>query len=211
MSNTALVAVVGASCSGKTALAEALAARFSPGEVAVIGEDAYYKRQDHLSMDERVTTNYDHPDAFDHELLVAQLEKLQRGEAIDCPTYDYVMHNRSAETRRIEPRPVVIIEGILLYHLDALRERFDLKVFMDTPLDICLARRVRRDVSERGRTVDSVLDQYETTVRPMYLKYTEPSRYQSDLIVPMGGRNMVTLGVLQSELQRLLNKSIESA
>jgi len=166
MSNTALVAVVGASCSGKTALAEALAARFSPGEVAVIGEDAYYKRQD---------------------------------------------HNRSAETRRIEPRPVVIIEGILLYHLDALRERFDLKVFMDTPLDICLARRVRRDVSERGRTVDSVLDQYETTVRPMYLKYTEPSRYQSDLIVPMGGRNMVTLGVLQSELQRLLNKSIESA
>ena len=199
------ISIVGASCSGKTALANNIAKRFSEHQVSVIAEDAYYKRQDHLSNEERISINYDHPSAFDHDLLSQHIHQLQTGESVACPTYDYVNHNRSDETTPVSATPVVIVEGILLYHKLALRNLFALKLFVDTPLDICLARRVERDVIERGRTVDSVLSQYQKTVRPMYREFIEPSKYYADLIVPMGGNNEVALGVLDSKITHLIS------
>ena len=198
------ISVVGASCSGKTALANNIAKRFSQDQVSVIAEDAYYKRQDHLSMDERITTNYDHPNAFDHALLMEHIGLLQEGESIHAPCYDYVNHTRAEETQCIDATPVIILEGIMLYHTESLRDLFELKLFVDTPLDICLARRVERDVVERGRTLESVLTQYQQTVRPMFLEFIEPSKYYADLIVPMGGKNEVALGVLDSEITQLI-------
>lgn len=199
------ISIVGASCSGKTALANNIAKRFNNDQVSVIAEDAYYKRQDHLTMDERVLTNYDHPNAFDHELLMEHISCLQRGESIECPTYDYVNHTRANETTKLEATPVVILEGIMLYHTDELRQLFELKLFVDTPLDICLARRVERDVVERGRTLGSVLTQYQQTVRPMFLEFIEPSKYYADLIVPMGGNNKVALSVLDSKITHMIH------
>jgi len=139
-------------------------------------------------MEERVKTNYDHPSAFDHELLMDHISCLQRGESIESPTYSYVEHTRATEVNVIEATPVVIFEGLLLYHTEALRKFFELKLFVDTPLDVCLARRTQRDVLERGRTLESVLTQYQETVRPMFLEFIEPSKYYADLIVPMGGQ-----------------------
>ena len=199
------ISVVGASCSGKTALADNIAKRFEANQVSVIAEDSFYKRQDHLCIEERVETNYDHPSAFDHDLLGEQIAQLRSGLSIECPTYDYVNHNRADETITIHSTPVVIVEGILLYHSQELRDLFSLKLFVDTPLDICLARRVKRDVNERGRTVDSVLSQYQRTVRPMYREFIEPSKFYADLIVPMGGRNPIALDVLDSKIRHLIN------
>jgi len=201
------ISIVGASCSGKTALAQNIAKRFTGHEVSVITEDSYYKRQDHLTLDERVETNYDHPNAFDHALLCQHIDQLRQGKAIECPTYDYVHHNRADETITLGATPVVIIEGILLYHMKSLRDLFSLKLFIDTPLDICLARRIERDVNERGRTVDSVLSQYQKTVRPMYREFIEPSKFYADLIVPMGGRNPIALDVLDSKIRQLITAS----
>ena len=203
------ISIVGASCSGKTALAHNIAARFAKEQVSVIAEDAYYKRQDHLSIEERITTNYDHPNAFDHALLCEHIDQLRQGSAIDCPTYDYVNHNRAEATVTVAATPVIIIEGILLYHMKALRDLFSLKLFIDTPLDICLARRVERDVNERGRTVESVLSQYQATVRPMYNEFIEPSKFYADLIVPMGGRNPIALDVLDSKIRQLISTSTD--
>ena len=199
------ISIVGASCSGKTALANNIAKRFSDHQVCVIAEDAYYKRQDHLSHDERISINYDHPSAFDHDLLSQHIHQLRTGQPVATPTYDYVTHNRADETISVSATPVVIVEGILLYHKPELRDLFALKLFVDTPLDICLARRVDRDVIERGRTVDSVLSQYQKTVRPMYQEFIEPSKYYADLIVPMGGNNEVALGVLDSKITSLID------
>ena len=201
------ISIVGASCSGKTALAHNIAKRFEGHQVSVIAEDSYYKPQDHLSLDERVGTNYDHPAAFDHALLCEHIDQLRRGKPVECPTYDYVHHNRSDKTETVTATPVVIIEGILLYHMKALRDLFSLRLFIDTPLDICLARRVERDVNERGRTVDSVLSQYLKTVRPMYREFIEPSKFHADLIVPMGGRNSIALDVLDSKIRQLITAS----
>ena len=201
------ISIVGASCSGKTALAQNIVKRFAADQVSVIAEDSYYKRQDHLSVEERVSINYDHPNAFDHALLCEHIDQLRLGQSIECPTYDYVNHNRADETTPISATPVVIIEGILLYHMKALRDLFSLKLFIDTPLDICLARRIERDVNERGRTVDSVLSQYQKTVRPMYREFIEPSKFHADLIVPMGGRNPIALDVLDSKIRQLISTS----
>lgn len=198
------ISIVGASCSGKTALANNIAKRFSDHQVSVIAEDAYYNRQDDLSMEERINTNYDHPNAFDHDLLSQHIHQLRSGKSVATPTYDYVNHNRADATVSVPATPVVILEGILLYHTSELRNLFALKLFVDTPLDICLARRVERDVIERGRTVGSVLSQYQKTVRPMYREFIEPSKYYADLIVPMGGNNEVALGVLDSKITRLI-------
>ena len=198
------IAIVGASCSGKTALAHNIAKRFGSHQVNVIAEDAYYNRQDHLTMDERVVANYDHPNAFDHRLLCEHIDQLRQGQLVDCPTYDYVNHNRAGKTVRVDSTPVVIVEGILLYHMKALRDLFSLKLFIDTPLDICLARRVERDVNERGRTIGSVLAQYQKTVRPMFQEFIEPSKFYADLIVPMGGRNPIALDVLDSKIRQLV-------
>ena len=201
------ISIVGASCSGKTALAHNIAKGFAGHQVSVIAEDAYYKRQDHLTLEERIETNYDHPSAFDHALLCEHIDSLRQGKSIECPTYDYVHHNRAEKTETVNTTPVVIVEGILLYHKQELRDLFSLKLFIDTPLDICLARRVERDVNERGRTVDSVLSQYQKTVRPMYREFIEPSKFYADLIVPMGGRNPIALDVLDSKIRQLIDVS----
>ena len=198
------ISIVGSSCSGKTALANNIAKRFNEHQVSVIAEDAYYKRQDQLSIEERITTNYDHPDAFDHQLLQQHMSQLRKGFSIESPTYDYVNHNRSDVTQTIYSTPVVVVEGIMLYHSKAMRDLFSLKLFVDTPLDICLARRIERDVHERGRTVASVLAQYQRTVRPMYQEFVEPSKYYADLIVPMGGHSQIVLDVLNTKINQLI-------
>lgn len=202
------ISIVGASCSGKTALAKNIVKRFAANQVSVIAEDSYYKRQDHLSIEKRIGINYDHPNAFDHELLCEHIDQLRLGKTIECPTYDYVNHNRSDQTVPIRSAPAVIIEGILLYHMPVLRDLFPLKLFIDTPLDICLARRIERYVNERGRTVNSVLSQYQKTVRPMYQEFIEPSKFYADLIVPMGGRTPIALDVLDSKIRQLISSSI---
>jgi len=194
------ISIVGASCSGKTALASNLAKRFSPQQVSVISEDNYYNRQDQLTTEQRVQTNYDHPSAFDHELLLDHIAELSRGQSIQCPTYDYALHNRSDVTVEVHATPVIICEGIMLYQSEVLRNLFSLKLFVDTPLDICLARRVARDVNERGRTVESILLQYQATVRPMYLEFVEPFKYHADIIFPMGGENKTALDVISSKI-----------
>jgi uridine kinase len=198
------ISIVGASCSGKTALASNLAKRFSDQQVSVISEDNYYKRQDQLSAEQREKMNYDHPNAFDYDLLFEHVAQLKSGQSIQCPTYDYALHNRSETTIEVQATPVIICEGIMLYHSERLRNLFSLKLYVDTPLDICLARRVARDVSERSRSVESVLTQYQSTVRPMYLEFIEPSKYNADIIFPMGGYNNVALDVLESRIAQLV-------
>ena len=200
------ISIVGASCSGKTALARNIAKRFSDSQVSVISEDNYYKRQDQLTAEQRVSINYDHPSAFDHDLLLEHIAKLSQGESIDCPTYDYSLHNRSETSVEVQATPVVICEGIMLYQAEVLRNLFALKLFVDTPLDICLARRIGRDVNERNRSVESVLTQYQDTVRPMYLEFIEPSKYYADIILPMGGHNEIALDVLSSKITQLVNR-----
>ncbi|RVU85665.1 uridine kinase [Leucothrix sargassi] len=200
------ISIVGASCSGKTALAKNIAKRFNQEQVSVISEDNYYKRQDQLTPEQRVTINYDHPNAFDHDLLLEHVNQLKQGETIQCPTYDYSIHNRSETTIEVQATPVVIYEGIMLYHSEVMRDLFSLKLFVDTPLDICLARRIGRDVSERDRSVESVLSQYQSTVRPMYLEFIEPSKYYTDIIFPMGGHNQIALDVLESKITQLVSR-----
>ena len=201
------ISIVGASCSGKTALASNIAKRFSDQEVLVISEDNYYKRQDQLTAEQRVSINYDHPSAFDHELLLEHVSQLSKGQAIECPTYDYAVHNRSETTIEVKPTPVIVCEGIMLYHSQQMRDLFSLKLFVDTPLDICLARRISRDVSERSRSVESVLTQYQETVRPMFLEFIDPSKYYADIILPMGGHNENALDVLASKVTQLVADS----
>ncbi len=200
-----IISVVGASSSGKTALATNIAKRFKPHQVSVIVEDSYYNNQDHMTFKERLNTNYDHPDSMDHALLLEHLEALCAGQTIECPQYDYSNHTRSKTVIEQAPTPVIIVEGILLYTQIELLKRFDLKLFVDTPLDICLARRIKRDVAERGRTVESIIEQYENTVRPMFLQFIEPSKRFADLIVPTGGHNEMALAVMEAKIQRLID------
>lgn len=153
-------------------------------------------------MEERVKTNYDHPSAMDHSLLFQHLEALKRGEAIELPVYSYVEHTRTQETIRIEPKKVIILEGILLLTDARLRESMNFSIFVDTPLDICLMRRIKRDVNERGRSMDSVMAQYQKTVRPMFLQFIEPSKQYADIIVPRGGKNRIAIDILKAKISQ---------
>ncbi|GAB1067610.1 MAG: uridine kinase [Shewanella algae] len=175
-------------------------------QIGVINEDAYYRDQSHMSMDERVKTNYDHPKALDHELLSTHLVALKQGQAVDIPCYSYAEHTRTSDTLKMTPKKVIILEGILLLTDPKLRELMDASVFMDTPLDICLLRRLTRDVAERGRTMESVISQYQKTVRPMFLQFIEPSKQYADIIVPRGGKNRIATDILKARIQHLLAK-----
>lgn len=204
-----IIAIAGASASGKTLLAltmfEELQAELGEGfDLAILAEDAYYRNQSHLPMAERERTNYDHPDAFEHELLVAHLQALARGQTIAVPQYDFTQHTRKSETKTVQAAKVVIVEGILLLSDARLREMFDIKVFVDTPLDICLLRRIERDLRERGRNLDSVSDQYHATVRPMYFEFIAPSRAHADLVVTRGGKNRIAIDVLKQKISALI-------
>ena len=202
---TILVGIAGASASGKSLLAETLVEELQSEHLCVISEDSYYKDQSHLSMDERVRTNYDHPESMDHDLMLEQMIQLKNGEEIKLPLYDYTQHNRREETRKVNPARVVVYEGILLFTNPAIREAFDLRFFMDTPLDICLIRRMKRDILSRGRDVDSVIKQYLETVRPMYMQFIEPSRQHADLIIPRGGKNRIAIDLIKTQVRNLID------
>lgn len=203
-----IIGIAGASGAGKSLFARQLLERmrvdFSERDVTILHEDSYYRRRDDLSVSERAAINYDHPDAIEHELLVHQLNQLCSGAAVDVPRYDFKEHNRSNETVRLEPSTVLILEGILILHRPELRDQLDLKIFVDVPLDVCLTRRIRRDTTERNRSVESVLQQYERTVRPMYFQFIEPSKTHADIIVPRGGENRNALDVVHNHLDQIL-------
>lgn len=199
-----LIGIAGASGSGKTLVARTLFETLGSDKVTAIQEDSYYKDLAHLSIEERARVNFDHPDAFDHDFLVQQLQQLLRGEVIDYPLYDYSIHSRRPETRQVGPHRVIIIDGILILAIPEVRRLLDIKIYIDTDPDICLIRRLRRDITERGRDVESVLDQYENTVRPMYLQFIEPSKRYADIIVPHGGKNVIAIDIIQSKIEKLL-------
>lgn len=172
-------------------------------DIVVIGHDNYYKAHDNMTYEERTHLNYDHPNSFDTELMVADVLKLKEGKPVDIPTYDYSIHNRSKQTLRIVPKKVIVLEGILLFYDVRLRELIDVKIFVDTPADERLARRIRRDIAERGRSLESVLTQYQETVRPMHEAFVEPTKMHADIIIPEGGENAVGIDILR---QYLLSK-----
>ena len=197
-----VVGIAGGSGSGKTTVAHKLAGSM-PGRAAVIEHDAYYRDQSHLSPEQRAATNYDHPQSLESDLLAEHLRELREGRGVNVPIYDFATHTRRAETRRVEAARVVIVEGILVFTEPALREQMDIKIFVDTDSDIRLIRRIRRDLEQRGRSFQSVRDQYYSTVRPMHIEHVEPSKRWADLIVPEGGDNKVALDVLLGQLGRI--------
>ncbi|MDD6200026.1 MAG: uridine kinase [Firmicutes bacterium] len=206
MDNVLVIGIAGGTGSGKTTLMKNLIQRFG-NVITVLSHDNYYKRQDHLSYEERCRTNYDEPAAFDTGLMVYHLSELRRGVAVDCPVYDFTVHNRSNETVRVEPNKVIVVEGILIFENQELRDLMDIKIFVDTDADIRLCRRIRRDVTKRGRTLESVLNQYQTTVKPMHEKYVEPSKKYANLVVLEGGKNLVALDMIMGRIQRHLDET----
>ena len=203
--NILVIGIAGGTGSGKTTLMKNIVAHFG-GMVTVLSHDNYYKRRDDLSFEERCQINYDEPAALDTSLLVYHLEQLRQGFAIDCPVYDFAQHNRSNETLRIEPNRVIIVEGIMIFENEPLRNLMDIKIFVDTDADVRLCRRIKRDVTKRGRTLESVLNQYQTTVKPMHEKYVEPSKKFANLVVPEGGKNQVALGMIIGHIQAFLQE-----
>ncbi|MBB3024152.1 uridine kinase [Trueperella pyogenes] len=200
-----VIGIAGGTGSGKTTLTRAIEAKFAP-RAAVVFHDNYYRPHDDLPLAERAKLNYDHPDAFDNDYMIAQLEELIAGQAIDCPTYDYALHTRAKETIRIEPAPVILVEGIVLFVEQRLCDMFDVKIFVDTDADVRILRRVKRDVIERGRTIESVEQQYLATVKPMHELYVAPSKRRADIIVPEGGHNVVALDMLVHRIANALDE-----
>ncbi len=198
-----VVGIAGGTGSGKTTVAHKLAAAMPEGRCVTIEHDAYYKDQGHLSPEERAQVNYDHPASLESSLLAEHLRDLRAGRAVEVPIYDFATHTRRTHKRRVEPAPVIIVEGILVFCEANLREQMDIKIFVDTDADIRLMRRIRRDLELRGRTFQSVRDQYYATVRPMHIEYVEPTKRWADLIVPEGGDNRVALDVLLGQLGRI--------
>jgi len=205
-----IIAIVGASASGKTLFAQTIYRELSQEiskqhDLAIIEEDAYYHDQSHLPVKHRANTNYDHPDSLDHDLLLQHLTQLRNGETVDVPVYDYGEHTRANHTRRVKPSKVIIIEGILLLTNERLREQFDIKLFIDTPLDVCLLRRIARDMEERNRSLKSISEQYEATVRPMFYQFIEPCKKFADIVVTRGGKNRIAIDMLKHRIQSILS------
>jgi len=199
-----IIGISGASASGKSLLANTIVKELGSDQVVVISEDSYYKDHSNLPFEERANINYDHPNAFDHDLLNQHLMQLQEGKTIQVPIYNHSLHARDKETRTVGQHTIVVLEGILLFVEPKLRELMDIRIFMETALDICLIRRLKRDVKERGRSLDSVLKQYEDTVRPMFLQFIEPSKRYADIIVPRGGSNRIAIDLIKAKMRELL-------
>ena len=198
-----VIGIAGGTGSGKTTLMKNIIDSYGDS-VTVLSHDNYYKRRDELTYEQRCLINYDEPDALETDLMAIHLDKLRQGEAIDCPVYDFTQHNRSDETVRIVPKNVIIVEGILIFENQPLRDLMDIKIFVDTDADVRLCRRIKRDVNKRGRTLESVLTQYQTTVKPMHEKYVEPSKKFADIVVPEGGKNLVALDMIMGRIERHL-------
>ncbi|WP_448568870.1 uridine kinase [Thalassotalea ganghwensis] len=209
-SRPTIIAITGASASGKSLFAQTIYDELLPeiGDhgISIIKEDAYYRDQTHLTMEERLTTNYDHPNAFEHELLSQHLKELVGNQIINCPVYCYKTHTRKNELLQIKPTPIVLVEGILLFSNPQLREHFDIKVYMDTPLDICLIRRIQRDTVERERSVESITKQYLNMVRPMYYQHIEPAKAHADIVITRGGKNRMAIELLKAKIRQLISK-----
>lgn len=204
-----LIGIAGGSASGKSSIAQRLKNEYSlTNSVVIIRQDDYYKDQSHLTMEERVKTNYDHPLAFDNELLIQHLNALMNGETIEKPTYDYTVHNRSEFTETIKPCDVIVLEGLFVLESESLRDLLDMKIFVDTDADLRFIRRMVRDVKERGRSLDSVVSQYTTTVRVMHDLFIEPSKRYANLIIPEGGHNEVAIDLLTTKINSIINKNM---
>ena len=201
-----VIGVAGGTGSGKTTVSRRIQEAVSLDHIVYIQHDNYYRDQSHLSLDQRVRTNYDHPDSLETELLVQHLLRLRAGQAIEMPMYDFSIHTRSTETQHVEPAPIILLEGILIFVEKELRELMDVRVFVDTDADIRFIRRLRRDMNERGRSLDSVVQQYMGTVRPMHMEFVEPSKRYADIIVPRGGDNRVAMEMIVSRVDALLRE-----
>ena len=205
MKRPILIGITGGTGSGKSTIASEICSRFNENCIVKIEQDSYYKDQSGLSFQDRIKTNYDHPDAFDTALLVEQLNKLINGETIEKPVYDFERHTRKAETVKVEPREIVIVEGILILQEETIRDLLNIKIYVDTDADVRIIRRLVRDINERGRTVDSVINQYLNVVRPMHLQFVEPTKRNADIIVPEGGQNKVAIDIIAANIKQFLN------
>ena len=200
MGKVLVIGIAGGSGSGKTTLTNQIVSRFSD-EVTVVTHDNYYKAHDDMTYEERSRLNYDHPNAFETELMIEHLKQLKKGESVECPIYDYTIHNRSKNTLTIAPAKVIIVEGILIFENKELCDQMDIRIFVDTDDDLRIIRRIRRDVMERARSLDSVINQYIDTVKPMHEQFVEPSKKNASIIVPEGGHNLVAMEMIMNQIR----------
>ncbi|WP_088066978.1 uridine kinase [Gottfriedia luciferensis] len=201
-----VIGIAGGTGSGKTSVTKAIYDQFKGHSILLIQQDSYYRDQAHLPMEERLKTNYDHPLAFDNDLFIEHINDLLQYKAIEKPVYDYTIHTRSSETIPVEPKEVIILEGILVLEDERLRDLMDIKIFVDTDADLRILRRIQRDIKERGRTVDSVVEQYVNVVRPMHNQFCEPSKKFADIIIPEGGQNFVAIDLMATKIQTILER-----
>lgn len=206
MARRILIGIAGGSGSGKTLVARTIVRELGSEKVVIVDQDSYYKNLEEIPFRDREARNFDHPDAFDNNLLAAHLRDLLEGKAIDQPMYDYTHHCRLPETRRISDHLIVVLEGILIFHDPELRALMDIKLFVDADADVRLVRRLKRDLIERGRAVDSILRQYEDSVRPMHLQFVEPTKRFADVIIPGGGHNKVAIDLVKTKIRELLRE-----
>lgn len=208
MQRPVLIGIAGGTGSGKTSVARELTRSIPPENIVLIEQDNYYKDQTHLTMEQRILTNYDHPHAFDTDLLYDHLKVLLGGQAIEKPIYNFSEHNRALHTETVEPKQVIILEGILVLEDERLRDLMDIKIFVDTDADVRIIRRLLRDIKERGRTIESVIEQYMGIVRPMHMQFIEPSKKYADLIVPEGGKNQVAIDILTAKVNEIVQQNM---
>ena len=202
MKRPIFIGITGGTGSGKSTIAKEIYRQFGEDCIAMIEQDSYYKDQSHLSMEDRVKTNYDHPNAFDNNLLVSHLN----GHSIQKPSYDFSIHNRIEDTTKVEPKEIVIVEGILILEDPRIRELLDIKIYVDTDADVRIIRRMVRDINERGRTMESVINQYLNVVKPMHNQFTEPTKKFADIIIPEGGHNKVAIDIIVAKIKEVLGK-----
>jgi len=204
-----LIGIAGGTGSGKSTVTREIYKSITDKNVAIIEQDSYYKDQSNISFEERVKTNYDHPFAFDNELLISHLKDLLDGKSIQKPIYDFENHNRKKETVLVEPRDIIVLEGILILYDEDLRNLMDIKLFVDTDADVRVIRRILRDIKDRGRTLDSVVKQYMTTVRPAHMQFVEPTKRYADIIIPEGGYNKVAIDIIVTKVNDIVNRKKE--